>query len=308
MRFAFIHAERDAYPVAVLCRVMQVARSGYHAWAVREECDRRREDRVIAVHVAAAFERSRRTYGSPRIHVDLQADGLRVGRSRIARIMWETGLFARTKKAFRPAAARCARSAPNLLRRRFSARAPDRKWVTDVKYVRTSAGWLYLAPVLDLFSRTIVGCAMSTVQDGDLSVSALASAMRARGSPRGVLVHSDGGGIYGDEEYLKKLEEHGVKRSMSRKKNPWRLRGGQRGDRELLQHAALRAARSDALRGSRRGGARDQRVDRALLQPAPAAHDAWEREPDQLRIGLANAEAEDIINLSTESRQAQFAG
>lgn len=97
----------------------------------------------------------------------------------------------------------------------------ERKWVTDVKYVRTSAGWMYLAPVLDRFSRRIVGCAMSTVQDGDLSVSALASAMRARGSPRGVLVHSDGGGIYGDEECLKKLEEHGVKRSMSRKKNPW---------------------------------------------------------------------------------------
>ena len=221
MRFAFIHAERDAYPVAILCRVMQVARSGYHAWAVREECDRRREDRVLAVHVAAAFERSRRTYGSPRIHVDLQALGLRVGRSRIARIMRESGLFARTKKAFRPAAGRCARGAPNLLRRRFGARSPDRKWVTDVKYVRTTAGWLYLAPVLDLFSRRIVGCAMSTVQDGDLSVSALASAMRARGSPRGVLVHSDGGGIYGDEDYLKKLEEHGVRRSMSRKRNPW---------------------------------------------------------------------------------------
>jgi transposase InsO family protein len=135
--------------------------------------------------------------------------------------MRESGLFARTKKAFGPAAGRCARSAPNLLRRRFGARAPDRKWVTDVKYVRTSAGWMYLAPVLDLFSRRIGGCGMSTVQYGDLSVFALASARRARGSPCGVLVHSDGGGIYGDEDDLKKLEEHGVKRSMSRKKNPW---------------------------------------------------------------------------------------
>ena len=221
MRFAFIHAERDACPVAVLCRVTQVARSGYHAWPVREECDRRREGRVIAVHVTAAFERSRRRYGSPRIHVELQAKGPRVGRSRIARIMRECGLFARTRKAFRPAAARCACSAPNLLRRRFGTRSPDRKWVTDVKHVRTTAGWLYLAPVLDLFSRRLVGCATSTVQDGDLSVSALASAMRARGSPRGALVHSSGGGIQGDEDYLRKLEEHGVKRSMSRKKNPW---------------------------------------------------------------------------------------
>ena len=223
MRFAFIHSERDAYPVTVLCRVMQVARSGYHAWAVREECDRRREDRVLAVHVAAAFERSRRTYGSPRIQAELREGGLRIGRGRAGRIMREIGLVARRKKAFRTTPASCPseRVSPNRLDRKFVARAPNRKWVTDVKYVRTSAGWLYLAPVIDLFSRRVVGCAMSTVQDGDLSVAALASAIRARGSPRGVLVHSDGGEINGDEDYLKKPEGHGVKRSMSRKRNPW---------------------------------------------------------------------------------------
>ena len=223
MRFAFIHSERDAYPITALCRVMQVARSGYHAWAVREECDRRREDRVLAVHVAAAFERSRRTYGSPRIRIDLQEDGMRVGRSRIARLMRENGLIARRKKAFRTTPGSCPsdRASPNRLDRKFAARAPNRKWVTDVKYVRSSAGWLHLAPVIDVFSRRVVGCAMSTEQDGKLSVAALTSALEARGNPRNVIVHSDRGGIYGDDDYVKKANAHRLRRSMSRTSNPW---------------------------------------------------------------------------------------
>jgi putative transposase len=188
MRFAFIHSERDAYPITALCRVMQVARSGYHAWAVRDKCDRRREDRVLAVHVAAAFERSGRTYESPRIRIDLQEDGMRVGRSRIARLMRENDLIARRKKSFRATPGSCPsdRVSPNRLDWNFTARAPNRKWITDVKYVRTSAGWLYLAPVIDLFSRRVVGCVMSTEQDGKLSVAARTSALEARGKPRNV--------------------------------------------------------------------------------------------------------------------------
>jgi len=164
MRFAFIHSERDAYPITAIYRAMQVARSGYHTWAVREECDRRREDRVLAVKVGAAFERSRRTYGSPRIRIDLQEGGMRVGRSLIARLMRENGLIARRKKAFRatPDACPTDRVSPNRLDRKFAARAPSRKWVTDVKYVRTSAGWLYLAPVIDLFSRRVANRATSS--------------------------------------------------------------------------------------------------------------------------------------------------
>jgi len=223
MRFAFIHSERDAYPTTVLCRVMRVARSGYHAWAVRGECDRVRQDRVLSVHVAAAFERSRRTYGSPRIQAELREEGLRIGRGRAARIMRENGLVARRKKAFRTTPDPCPseRVSPNRLDRKFVARAPNRKWVTDVKYVRTSAGWLYLAPVIDLFSRRVVGCAMSTEQDGKLSLAALTSALEARGNPRDVIVHSDRGGIYGGDEYVRKADEHRLRRSMSRTRNPW---------------------------------------------------------------------------------------
>ncbi len=137
--------------------------------------------------------------------------------------MRENGLFARRNKAFRTAQRSCRREhvAPNRLDRKFRARAPNRKWVTDVKYIRTNAGWLYLAPVIDLFSRRVVGCAMSTEQDGKLSIAALASAVETRGASKGVMIHSDRGGIYGDEEYLDTLDKIGIKRSMSRTSNPW---------------------------------------------------------------------------------------
>jgi transposase InsO family protein len=223
MRFALIHSERDAYPITVLCRVMHVVRSGYHTWAVRGECDRVRQDRVLSVHVTAAFERSRRTYGSPRIQTELREEDLRIGRDRAARIMRENDLVARRKKAFRTTPDPCPsdRASPNRLDRKFIARAPNRKWVTDVKYVRTGAGWLYLAPMIDLFSRRVVGCAMSTEQDGKLSLAALTSALKARGNRRNVLVHSDRGGIYGDEEYVKKTTQRQLRRSISRTRNPW---------------------------------------------------------------------------------------
>jgi putative transposase len=223
MRFAFIHSERDAYPITVLCRVMQVARSGYRAWVVRGKGDRVRQDRVLSVHVAAAFERSRRTYGSPRIQAKLRDEGLCVGRGRAARIMRENGLVARSKEAFRTTPDPCPsdRVSPNRLDRQFVARAPNRKWVTDVKYVRTGACWLYLTPVIDLLSRRVVGCAMPTEQDGKLSLAALTSALEARGNPRNVMVHSDRGGIYGDEEYVKTATQHQLRRSMSRTRNPW---------------------------------------------------------------------------------------
>lgn len=158
MRFAFIDSERTTYPITALCRVTQVARSGYHAWVTRKECDRRREDRILTAEVVAEFERSRRTYGSPRIQEALRARGIQIGRGRTARLMRERGLSARRKKAFRTVPKTCdgPRVAPNRLKRKFNPRKPGRAWVTDVKYVRTNAGWLYLAPVIDLFSRRVV--------------------------------------------------------------------------------------------------------------------------------------------------------
>lgn len=223
MRFSFISCERDESTITALCLAIQVARSGYHAWVERKECERAKENRVLAVHVAAAFERSRRTYGSPRIQADLRDDGVRIGRSRTARIVRENGLCARRKKAFRVAQRSCGRehAAPNSLDRKFRARNPNRKWVTDVKYIHTNADRLYLAPVIDLFSRRVVGCAMSTEQDGKPRAAALASAVEARNPSKGIMIHSDRGGIYRDEEYLDTLDKIGIKRSMSRTSNPW---------------------------------------------------------------------------------------
>ena len=223
MRFAFIHVERTNFTVSALCRAMQVARSGYHAWAVREPCDRVREDRVLAVHVTAAFKRFRRNYGSPRLLPELREQGLRIGRRRTARIMRENGLFARKRKAFRKPSVGCVgdRVAPNLLARNFTTHAPDEAWVTDVKFVRTDEGWLYLAPVIDLFSRRVVGYAMSDANDGALALAALESAVRSRRAPRKLLFHSDRGGIYGDDDYLRRLEALGIARSMSRTADPW---------------------------------------------------------------------------------------
>ena len=223
MRFAFIQSERDDYPITVLCRTMHVSCSGYHAWVDREECARKREDRVLAVHIAAAFMRSRRTYGSPRIRAELDGEGVRIGRGRTARLMRENGLFARKKKSFRVCPKSCQRDrlVPNRLDRKFGACAPNRKWVTDVKYIRTNAGWMYLAPVIDLFSRRVVGCAMSSEHDGTLSLAALTSAIAARGVPKRVMLHSDRGGIYGDDAYVTTMQRFGIKRSMSRTSNPW---------------------------------------------------------------------------------------
>jgi len=178
---------------------------------------------VFAVHVVAAFARSRRTYGSPRIAVELQDQGLPVGRRRTARIMRETGIFARKKKSWRRSTGSCAseRVAPNQLQRNFTTHAPNEVWVTDVKYVRTDEGWLYLAPVIDLFSRRVVGYAMPQENDGALALAAFESATTRRRPRHTVLLHSDRGSIYGEEQYIQRLAAHGIKRSMSCKADPW---------------------------------------------------------------------------------------
>ena len=166
---------------------------------------------MLAVHVAAVFARNRRTYGSPRIAVELRDQGLPVGRRRTARIMRETGIFARKKKSWRWSTGSCAgeRVAPNQLQRNFTTHAPNEAWVTDVRYVRTDEGWPYLAPVIDLFSRRVVGYAMSQENDGALALAAFESAATRRRPRCTMLLHSDRGSIYGEEEYIQWLAARG---------------------------------------------------------------------------------------------------
>ena len=223
MRFALIDAEKAHYPVAVLCAALGVSRSGYYAWQDRPAPARTKADEQLGVAIAAVHHRSRRTYGSPRVHAELRARGLRVGKKRVARVMRENGLAARRKRRFR----RTTDSnhdrpiAPNVLERSFDQKAPNKVWVTDVTYIFTAEGWLYLAVMLDLFSRRVVGWATSDTNDRLLALDALYQALRARRPRAGLVHHSDRGSPYASEAYREALRDRGITASMSRTGDCW---------------------------------------------------------------------------------------
>ena len=203
MKFAFIHAERAGYPVTVLSRTLGVSRGGFYAWLARPESRRSAEDRRLAVLVRAAHDESRRTYGRPRVHVELAAQGERVGGKRVARLMRQEGLRARVRRRYR-----CTTMsehdqpiAPNLLARDFEAEAPNRRWVGDTTELLAGNGKLYLAAILDLYSRIIVGWAVSAVNDRHLTGRALEQALRRRAPESGLLHHSDQGSTYASQDY-----------------------------------------------------------------------------------------------------------
>jgi putative transposase len=195
MKFAFISEEKVAFPVAVLCRVLAVSTSGYYASCERPRSARARRDEELSHRVAAAHLASKRRYGSPRVHAELQAAGERVGRKRVARLMRERKLAARTRRRFR--ATTNSRHnfpvAPNVLKRDFTASAPNEAWVTDITFLWTAEGWLYLAVILDLFSRRVVGWATSQNVDRHLALAALDKALALRRPGAGLVHHSDRG-------------------------------------------------------------------------------------------------------------------
>ncbi|RYZ12768.1 MAG: IS3 family transposase, partial [Myxococcaceae bacterium] len=221
VKFAFIDAKKALYPVAVLCRHLGVSRSGYYAWEKRPESERKRRDRALHLEVAAVHQESRGTYGAPRVHAELKARGQRVARKRVARLMRQAGLRGRARRRF----VRTTDSvhghpvAPNTLERNFQPGQPHRAWVGDITYVWTDEGWLYLAVLLDLFSRKVVGWAMGERIDRGLVLSALDMALLGRPAPQ--LHHSDRGSQYASEDYRQLLEARGIGCSMSRKGNCW---------------------------------------------------------------------------------------
>jgi putative transposase len=190
MSYAFIRGHVAAFPVQVMCEALGVSRSGYYAWAGRPESARAAADRDLAAEVRVAHEASRGRYGSPRVHAELRAHGRRVGRKRVARLMRGMGLSARRKRRFRRTtdSTHAFPVAPNLLGRDFTAGAPGRVWLADLTYIWTAEGWLYLAVVLDLFSRRVVGWAMADHLGHELALAALDMAI-ARGRPEPGLVH-----------------------------------------------------------------------------------------------------------------------
>ena len=223
MRFAFITAEKAQYPVSLLCSLLEVSRSGYYAWCVRPPSQRTLADRELTEDIRNIHESSEQRYGSPRIQEELAANDTHVGRKRVARLMRENGLSARIKRRF----VKTTDSkhdfpiAPNLLQRDFTADAPNEVWVGDITYLDTREGWLYLAVLIDLYSRRVVGWAMSERLDTALAMGALNMALARRKPPRGLTHHTDRGCQYASHDYRRLLRGIGAKCSMSRKGDCW---------------------------------------------------------------------------------------
>jgi putative transposase len=220
MRYAFIKEHRTCWPVVVMCRVLEVFRSGFYTFLRRtpSERDRRRgelADKIIEIHTD-----SRSTYGSPRVHRQLKESGESVSRKRVASIMRERKLQGKSPRKRKPHTTDSAHDnpiAPNRLERNFTATAPNRKWVADITYVDTDEGWLYLAVVLDCFSRRVVGWAAADHLRSELVEEALTMAIETRRPKDGLIHHSDRGVQYASASFQRLLETHGIACSMSRK-------------------------------------------------------------------------------------------
>jgi putative transposase len=223
MRFRFIEDHRDVFLVRVMCAVLDVSASGYYAWRQRPESGRAAADRELLTEVRRVHANSRRRYGSPRVHAVLRSEGKRVGRNRIARLMHRNGIRAHQKRRFRKTtdSSHTFPLAPNLLARQFTATAPNKIWLADITYVPTLEGWLYLAIVLDMFSRKVVGWAMSDTMPQELTLAALRMAITNRQPGPGLLHHSDRGSQYAAHDYRRLLDVHGMLCSMSRKGDCW---------------------------------------------------------------------------------------
>jgi len=222
MRFAFIAKHREIWPVAWMCGALGVSRSGFHAWLTRAPSQRARDDEVIGARVRASHVGSYRTYGARRVWHDLLAEGISCGLHRVERLMQAQGLRARPRRRGLPKD-QGERSviAGNVLDRQFTADRPNQKWVADFTYIWTAEGWLYVAAVIDLFSRRVVGWSMSDTMTAQLVTDALIMAIWRRGKPDALLHHSDQGSQYTSEQFQRLMADNGVTCSMSRSGNVW---------------------------------------------------------------------------------------
>lgn len=223
MIFARIDAEKGAWPVGVQCAVFDVSRSGYYAWKARPPSSRVQDDATLVAEIKAAHAAGRGAYGSPRVHRELRAKGRRVSKKRVERLMRREGITGRRRRRFRKTtdSNHPHPIAPNVLDRKFDMDTPNAAWVTDVTYVWTLEGWLYLAVLLDLFSRRVVGWATSATNDRALALQALARATSSRNPPVGMIHHSDRGSPYASVDYGDTLASIGAIKSMSRKGDCW---------------------------------------------------------------------------------------
>jgi putative transposase len=228
-KYAAIRQHRDRFPVRLMCEALDVSVSGFYDAVAREAAPPSAHavaDERLRVHVRAAHRKSRGRYGAPRVHEELKARGERVARKRVARLMREDGLIGRRRRKFvRTTDANHAEPvAPNLLARRFNLDdhpVPDRAWCGDLTYIPTREGWLFLAVLLDLATRRVVGWATGATLATTLPLAALHRALRLRRPPPGLIHHTDRGSQYASQEYRAVLAAHGVRQSMSRKGDCW---------------------------------------------------------------------------------------
>lgn len=222
-RYEFIEEEKASFSVRSMCRALEVSPSGYYDWRSREPSERQRRRDDLAVKVKAVHLRSKETYGSPRVRAQLVRTGETVSEKTVAAIMQQEGLMARRRKRYKATtdSRETHRVAPNLLARNFTAEALNQVWVTDVTAVWTLTGWVYLAVILDLFSRRVVGWAMSEANDTALALAALGRAVASRRPLAGLVHHSDRGSPYASDDYIEALDALGAVRSMSRKGDCW---------------------------------------------------------------------------------------
>ena len=223
MRFAFVDAEKACFPVAAICRVLEVTRQGYYMYLKQRTGQRVKREVELQEQIRRVYAASEQRYGSPRVLRELRRQGINVGKARIERSMRGMGLVARHKRHFRVTTKADPRHAVerNLLDRRFEAARPNQRWVTDITYVWTAEGWCYVAIILDLFSRSVVGWAVDASLSTALPLAALDMAVRRRRPQPGLMHHSDRGSQYTSTQYREALASIGVEVSMSRKGNCW---------------------------------------------------------------------------------------
>ncbi|WP_092990593.1 IS3 family transposase [Rhizobium sp. NFR03] len=222
MKFAFIAKHRSIWPVAWLCEALGVSRSGFHAWLNRSPSEHARYDEVLLDKITQSFKSSDRTYGARRVWHDVLEEGLSCGLHRIERLMRLNALRARPRRRGLPKdAGDRAVIMPNVLDRQFMAERPNQKWVADFTYIWTAEGWLYVAAVIDLFSRRVVGWSMNANMTAQLVTDALIMAIWRRGKPDALLHHSDQGSQYTSEQFQRLMGDHGITCSMSRSGNVW---------------------------------------------------------------------------------------
>ena len=217
MRFQFIDGHRDAFAVVLMCKVLAVAPSGYYAWRSRSPSRREMANRALKATIKKVLDDSDQTYGSPRIYQVMRKMGLLCSQNRVARLMRAEGLRAKQVRRFRSTTQRnhSHRVAANVLQRDFAVERPNQKWLADITYIPTLEGWLYLAAILDLFGRRVVGWAMAERMTTDLTLRALKMALQQRRPSPGLVHHSDQGSQYTDGRYQALLATHGIEASMN---------------------------------------------------------------------------------------------